>query len=497
MSTPQRFSLPEKKGLYYGGDWHPPRAGGFSPTYSPTDGREIANVASGDAEDVDCAVAAAAEGYAVWRHVEPLARAAVLRDVATVIRQHGEELAWLDAYNGGNPLRELKADIAASAALFEFFAGLVTEMKGASLPMGPGSVNFSVREPRGVIARLVAFNHPFMFTAAKAAAPLAAGNSVIMKPPEQAPLSALRFADLIGGLFPPGVFSVLPGGAAVGEALARHPGIAMIGLIGSVATGRAVMRAASETLKPVIFELGGKNALIAYPDADPDAVADAMIGGMNFGWCGQSCGSTSRVFLHEAIHDRVIERVRTKIASIRPGVPTDPETSMGAIVSKTQLDKILGFIQSGRAEGASLLCGGERVLEPLLAEGWFLGPTIFVGVVPSMRIAREEIFGPVLSVLRWSDHAQMLRDVNAVDYGLTCSIWTNDLSTAHRTAAEVQAGFVWINEVSRHFIGAPFGGYKQSGIGREECLEELIAFTQEKNIHIRLAPPSTPATVRS
>jgi betaine-aldehyde dehydrogenase len=488
MSSSHSFPLPAQSGLYYGGSWHAPRASRFAPTYSPADGREIARVASGDAEDVDLAVRAAAEGYAVWKRIEPLARAAVLRQVAKVIRENGEELAWLDAHNGGNPVRELKGDIAASAALFEYFSGLVTEMKGASLPMGPNAVNFSVREPRGVVARLVAFNHPFMFTAAKAAAPLAAGNSVIMKPPEQAPLSALRFAELVGGLFPPGVFTVLPGGRDVGEALARHPGVAMIGLIGSVATGRAVMKAASDTLKPVIFELGGKNALIAYPDADPDAVADAMIGGMNFGWCGQSCGSTSRAFLHDELHDRVIERVRAKLAGVRPGVPTDPDTVMGAIVSKTQMEKILSFIDSGVTEGATLLCGGRRPDDRALAEGWFVEPTVFHGVTPAMRIAREEIFGPVLAVLRWSDHAQMLRDVNAVDYGLTCSIWTDDLSTAHRTAAEVEAGFVWINEVSKHFIGAPFGGYKQSGIGREECLEELLAFTQEKNIHVRLTP---------
>ena len=310
----------------------------------------------------------------------------------------------------------------------------------------------------------------------------------MLKPPDQAPLSALRLAELIGDLFPPGVFSVIPGDRDTGASLASHRDVAMVAIIGSVAAGRAVMRAASETVKPLLLELGGKNALIAYADGEPDEVAAAAVGGMNFTWCGQSCGSTSRAFVHESIHDAVIKRIRSRVNSFKPGIPTDPATTMGAIVSREQLERVVGYIEIGKSEGARLLCGGGRPADARLAGGFFIEPTVFVDVTPDMRIAREEIFGPVLSVLRWSDEAQMLAAVNAVDYGLTCSIWTNDLSTAHRAAAAVRVGYVWINEVGKHFLGAPFGGVKRSGFGREECLEELLSFTQQKNIHIKFGP---------
>jgi acyl-CoA reductase-like NAD-dependent aldehyde dehydrogenase len=263
----------------------------------------------------------------------------------------------------------------------------------------------------------------------------------------------------------------------------------MVALIGSVPTGRAVMRAAADTVKPVMLELGGKNALIAYADADPDAVAAAAVGGMNFTWCGQSCGSTSRAFVHASIYAAVQERIRARVAAFVPGLPTDPVTTMGAIVSRAQQDRVLGHIASAQAEGARLLCGGKRPADPALAGGFFVEPTVFADVTPAMRIAREEIFGPVLALLPWTDEASMLAAVNGVDYGLTCSIWTDDISTALRTAAAVQAGYVWVNEVGKHFLGAPFGGVRQSGLGREECLAELLAFTQEKNIHVRLRRP--------
>jgi betaine-aldehyde dehydrogenase len=377
-------------------------------------------------------------------------------------------------------------DANVAAAQLEFFAGLVTEMKGASIPMGPNAVNFSVRQPLGVVARIIAFNHPFMFCAGKMAAPLAAGNSVIMKPPAQAPLSSLRLAELVDGLFPDGVFNVLPGDVEAGAALASHPDVAKVTLIGSVAAGRAVMRAASDTIKPVLLELGGKNALIAFGDSDPAAVARAIVGGMNFTWCGQSCGSTSRAFLHADIHDEVLEHVREAVDKFKPGIPTDPDTTMGALVSKIHHERVLGFIDSAKHEGARLVTGGRVPDDKALADGYYIEPTIFADVTPSMRIAREEIFGPVLAVRRWDDEAAMLEEVNALEYGLTCSIWTRDVGRAHRTAMRVEAGFVWINEVAKHFLGAPFGGVKQSGIGREECLDELIAFTFEKNIHIGL-----------
>jgi betaine-aldehyde dehydrogenase len=479
--------LPGQRGLFYGGAWHEPVDGGTLETIAPGTGQRLATVATAGAGDVARAVAAARAGFAVWRDTAPLERARILRALAAILREHAHELALLDAADSGNPLTEMLPDAHAAAAQVEFFAGLVTEMKGASIPMGVDRVNFSVREPLGVVARIIPFNHPLLFCAGKTAAILAAGNAAIVKPAEQAPLSALRLAELAGGLFPAGVFNVLPGEREGAAALAAHPDVASVALVGSVTAGRAVMRAAADRLKPVLLELGGKNALIAFPDMDADRIARAVVAGMNFGWCGQSCGSTSRAFVHEDIYDAVLTRLPQHVAAYRPGLPTDPATTMGAIVSRAQFERITHYIATARDEGARLIAGGGPPADPALAGGLFLEPTIFADVTPAMTIAREEIFGPVLAILKWSDEAAMLREVNAVEYGLTCAIWTNDLTRAHRTAQRVEAGFVWINETGRHFLGAPFGGYKQSGLGREECLEELLTFTQEKNIHIRLS----------
>jgi betaine-aldehyde dehydrogenase len=450
--------LPSHRDAYYGGAWHKPVEGRYVEGISPGTGETLGKVMDGTAADAQAAIAAAKQAFKAWRRVLPLDRAKLLRKIADVLRANADELAMIDAADCGNPYTEMKNDALVAAAQLDFFAGLVTEMKGASIPMGPDAVNFSVREPYGVVGRIIPFNHPFMFAAGKSAAPLAAGNTVVIKPPEQAPLSSLRLAELIEGILPPGVWNLVPGGKEVGRALASHPDVASIALIGSVPTGRAVMRAAADTLKPVVLELGGKNALI---------------------------GSTSRAFIHESIYDAVVEGLKQHAKKFKPGVPTDPATTMGAIVSKGQFDRIMSFIEGAKQEGATLICGGGRPADPRLAKGFFIEPTIFA-VTEKNRIAREEIFGPVLSVLKWKDEDEMLKSVNSVEYGLTCSIWTNDLKTAHRTAVEVQAGFVWVNEVSRHFLGTPFGGYKQSGIGREEGIGELLTFTQEKNIHINL-----------
>jgi betaine-aldehyde dehydrogenase len=476
----------EHRDLYYGGAWHAPIGGRYVDKTSPGDGTSLGRVAEAAAEDVDAAVAAARKGFRAWSQVAPLERAKVLRRIAEILRAHAEELALIDAADCGNPVREMIGDAQVAAAQLDFFAGLVTEAKGFSVPMGPSAVNFSVREPLGVVARIIPFNHPLMFCAGKSAAPLAAGNAVIVKPPEQAPLSSLRMMELIDGLLPAGALNVLPGGGDAGAGLAAHPGVAKVALIGSVPTGRAVMRAASDTLKQVMLELGGKNALIVFPDADPKEAAAAIVAGMNFTWCGQSCGSTSRAFVHAAIHDAVLEEVKARCTHYRPGPPTDMSTTMGALVSKAQLERTLRYIELGRAEGARLVCGGGPPADPALKKGFFVEPTVFADVTQSMTIAKEEIFGPVLCVLKWRETEAMLDEVNSAGYGLTCSIYTRDLDQAYRTAMRVEAGYVWINEVGRHFLGAPFGGVGQSGFGREECIEELLAFTREKNIHVKL-----------
>jgi betaine-aldehyde dehydrogenase len=484
-----KLNLPTGRGAYYGGKWHEPRGGRTVDQINPGTGESLGPAADCGPEDIDAAVKSAKAAFKEWRRVPPLERAKMLKEIARVLRENAGDLAMIDATNCGNPVTEMMRDANAAAAQIDFFAGLVTEMKGSSIPMGPDRLNFSVREPLGVVGRIVPFNHPFMFIAGKSSAPLAAGNTIVMKSPEQAPLSSLRLAELIDGLLPPGVFNLVPGGKEAGAALASHPDVAKIALIGSVPTGRAVMRAASDTLKKVLFELGGKNALIAYPDADPDAVATGLVGGMNFTWCGQSCGSTSRAFIHEEIHDAVIENVKSKITHWKPGIPTDPSTTMSAIISKAQFDRVMSYIDSANKEGARLVTGGGRPSDPALAKGLYIEPTVFAEVKPSMRIFKEEIFGPVVGIIKWSDEAAMIDAVNSVEYGLMASIWSNDITTAHRAAMSIEAGYVWINDASKHFLGTPFGGYKQSGIGREECLEELISFTQEKNININLARP--------
>lgn len=480
-----RTIFPGHDGLFYGGRWHAPSAGVFVETVNPANGVIIGRAAEADAADVDAAVAEAAVGFAAWRRIAPRERGDILREIAAVIRNNAVDLGHLDSLDNGSPIRAMIEDARNAAARFEFFAGLVTELKGNSIPMGEGAVNFTTREPMGLVARIVAFNHPFMFSASKMPAPLAGGNAIIIKPPHQAPLSALRLAELIGDLLPAGTLSILTGGQAAGAALASHPGVRMIGLVGSVETGRAVMRGASETIKPVLFELGGKNALIAFPDADPEKVAAAAVEGMNFTWCGQSCGSTSRIFLHDTIHSAALAAIKRRVAHYIPGRPDDPATTMGSLISRQHYDRVMQYIARGIEDGAELVHGGHHPEGKALSNGYFLEPTVFAGVLPEMAIARDEIFGPVMSVLRWSDERSMIADVNALEFGLTCSIWTNDLNAAHRTAAAVEAGYVWVNEVSKHFMGAPFGGVKQSGIGREECLDEMLSFTQQKNIHIR------------
>ena len=334
LKTPP-LNLPKNRDAFYGGKWHKPISGRSADAINPGTGESLRPVADCSAADIDAAVNAAKTAFPAWRDTPPLERARLLKRIANVLREHAEELAMIDAADCGNPYTEMVRDATIAAAQIEFYAGLVTEMKGSSIPMGPGVVNFSVREPRGVVGRIIPFNHPFMFCAGKSGAPLATGNTVVMKPPEQAPLSSLRLAELIGDILPPGVFNVVPGGREAGSALASHPGVAMIALIGSVPTGRAIQRAAAEGgIKHVILELGGKNPLIAFPDMDPDKVAQIAVAGMNFAWQGQSCGSTSRLPLHEKLYDGVLKRVVERAIRSAAGRSARRQVQMGSIIPK-------------------------------------------------------------------------------------------------------------------------------------------------------------------
>ena len=481
------FELPERREHFYDGAWHPSLSGAVIGVENPATGESLGTASDAGAPDVDRAVAAAAAAFSGWRDTPAQRRAACIRAASALLREHRDELAWLDAVDTGNPLQAMRYDVEMSAAYMDYFAGIVTEMKGATIPIEPGMLNYTLREPLGVIARIGAFNHPLLFVAGKAGAPLAAGNALIVKPAEQTPLAALRIAQLWADVFPPGVFNVLTGGRDAGAALATHPRIAKIGFIGSVNAGRAVMQAAGASLKRLTLELGGKNALIACADASPGEIADGVVRGMNFRYVtGQSCNSTSRVFLHDDVHDAALREIVRKVSEIRVGMPTDPQTEMGCLSSSAQFDKTMRYIRCGQDEGARLVHGGKRPADPRLAKGYFVEPTVFADVTDSMTIAREEIFGPVASILRWSDENDVVARVNALDYGLTASIWTHDLDLAHRLASRVEAGYIWINNASTHHVGVPFGGYKQSGMGREESIEELLACTQLKNVSVTL-----------
>jgi|HubBroStandDraft_2_1064218.scaffolds.fasta_scaffold02928_4 betaine-aldehyde dehydrogenase len=480
--------LPRHRDLFYGGGWHAPLAGQYAESHNPATGEAIGPAALADADDIDAAVRAAHGAFTAWRKMMPAARGAMLREAAGILRREAQALAMLDAMDTGNPVTMLAGDAHFAAAGLDYFSGLTGEIKGETIPMGDSNLNYTIREPLGVVARIVAYNHPLMFAAMRIAAPLAAGNTVVVKAPDQAPLSLLRLAELIGEIFPAGVVNFVTGGQTCGKALVEHPLVRKVTLIGGVPTGKAVMRGAAETLKPVLLELGGKNALIAYPDADIEALINGVVQGMNFTWAGQSCGSTSRVFLHASIHDRVLEAVARLVPQRhKPGKPTDPATTMGALISARQLEKVEGFVASALADGARLICGGRRPADPELARGFFYEATVFADVTPEMRLAREEVFGPIMSVFRWEDEDALFDQVNALDFGLTGSIWTRDLDIAHRAARRLESGYIWINNTSQHFIGAPFGGVKQSGIGREECFEELLEFTQVKNVNLRLS----------
>jgi betaine-aldehyde dehydrogenase len=310
----------------------------------------------------------------------------------------------------------------------------------------------------------------------------------VLKPPETSPLSATMLGEICREVLPAGVVNIVTGlGMPAGDALARHPNVKRIAFTGSVPTGRAIQRAAAEGgIKHVTLELGGKNPLIAFPDMDPDKVAQIAVAGMNFAWQGQSCGSTSRLLLHESLYKGVLERVVERVAALRLGDPLDDKSQMGPINSRRHYERVCAMVDSGRQEGARLMTGGKRPPGDAFKRGYWLEPTVFADVRPTMRIAREEIFGPVLSVFSWRDEDEALTLANSTEYGLTASIFTNDLDAAFRTARAVKSGYIWINGASGHFYGTPFGGYKNSGLGREEGIDELLSYTETKTIHLML-----------
>ncbi len=482
MNAPEMNFRP--KGLYIGGEWLAGESGKTFDSINPSTGEKLGEVPYATEADVDRAAQAAKKAFAEWGRMPVKERAGCLQALADRIIAHREELAAIDAYDAGNAIAGMRTDMDWTAETLRFFGGLMSEIKGETSSQGGRHLNMTRRQPYGVVAKINAFNHPFRFCAEKAAAPLAAGNCVIIKASEQAPLSSLRLGELCEGIFPPGVVNVVTGDVIAGAALVRHPEVSRIGFVGSVPTGRAIARDAADGLKHVTLELGGKNPIIIFADADPKKAATAAIKGMNMNRQGQSCSSTSRVFVHAALHDAVCGELVHQAEALPIGLPWIEGNEVGPIVSEKQYERIMGFIESGKAEGAKLLTGGGPPKDAALKNGFFIEPTVFDEVAPAMRIAREEIFGPVMSVLKWSDYEDMLTNANGVEYGLTAAIVTNDLRQAMETADRIDAGYVWINSTGR-YLGAPYGGWKQSGLGQEECLDELLSYTRIKNINLR------------
>jgi betaine-aldehyde dehydrogenase len=470
--------------MFVGGEWCDSSDGGVLPCVNPSDETEIGQIPDATTEDVDRAVDAARGAFPAWSDLSPVQRARKLLELAEKVEANEAELARIDALDSGNPIRAMLDDVRGACREIELFAGLATEIKADAVSNGGAQFAYGLREPYGVVGRIIPFNHPFKFAVGKSAAALVAGNTVVLKPSEDTSLSAIRFAELTADVLPPGVFNVVTGrGARVGAAIAAHPLVPRVAFTGGVPAGRSVLRAAAEHIKHVTLELGGKNPMIVFPDVDPARAAKAAIAGMNIARSqGQSCQSNSRVFVHEAVHEAFVDHLVRIVKGMTVGDPLDPQTDVGPLAYRAHYERVLGYVEAGVREGATLVAGGSSSRKP----GFYLDPTVFDNVEHGMTIAKEEIFGPVVSVIPWHDYESVIEQANDTEFGLTANIWTNDLHVAHTTAHRIQAGYVWINGVGKRVFGTPFGGYKLSGLGKEGGLEEILEYTRHKVIAVGL-----------
>ncbi|MEJ2217565.1 MAG: aldehyde dehydrogenase family protein [Gemmatimonadota bacterium] len=469
--------------LFVGGEWVEPQAGGRLVTENPGTGEALAEVAEADAADVDGAVAAARAAYADWRATRGDQRSVLLWRIADAIEARAEELVQLEVLDNGKPIREAKIDIADAAYTFRYFAGWATKIEGETIPVRGNVLNYTVREPVGVVGGIIPWNFPLLMAAWKVAPALACGNTMILKPAEQTPLTALELAVIAkeAGL-PDGVINVLTGyGETAGAALVRHPAVDKIAFTGSTAVGRTIMREAADTLKHVSLELGGKSPNIVFADADLDAAARGAFNGIFYN-AGQCCTAGSRLLVESSVHDALMEKLLERVTRLAPGEPLDPKRRFGPVISAEQMERVLGYIEQGRAE-AELLTGGGPVGD---GPGYWVQPTVFDRVASDAVIAQEEIFGPVLAALTFDDEEQAIELANRTLYGLAAAVWTNDVKRAHRVASRIEAGTVWVNTYHPLDAASPFGGYKQSGHGRELGRYALDLYTQVKSIWVDL-----------
>jgi 2-formylbenzoate dehydrogenase len=488
LLMPQREEILERPWrLVIDGSVVAPLAGRYTETTDPATELVAARVPDADGADVDRAVRAAGDAWPAWRRLAPGKRAQLVRELGRAVLERRDEFAFLDALDGGFPISSMRNDIRWAFELTELFANSAMALGGDTMPASAEHLHYTTREPFGVVGRIVPFNHPVFFAVGKVAAPLVAGNTVVLKPAEQTPLSALRFGELAAEILPPGVLNVVTGlGPAAGRALVAHPDVRRLAFIGSDAVGRAIQREAADYgVKNVTLELGGKNAMLVLPGADVERAAEGAVYGMNFvGAAGQSCGSNSRVLVHRDLERDLVDRVAARVDELRIGPPLSDHSEVGTLISESQRRRAEGYVEIGLEEGAQLVCGGRR--PPGFDRGYYYEPTVFRGVDPRSRLGQEEVFGPVLSIVTFTTEEEAIAIANGVDYGLTASVWTEDVRSAHRVTRELDVGYVWINGSSRHFWGMPFGGTKSSGVGREESVDELLSFTQVKSVSVFL-----------
>jgi acyl-CoA reductase-like NAD-dependent aldehyde dehydrogenase len=467
--------------IFVGGTWLELDGAERIDSVSPIDEEVCGQVAAARAEDVDRAVDLITPALDAWAGLGAVARVPYLRRFADAIAAHADELAELETLDGGLTRATAARDIRTAIDSLGFFASYAYQLTGETYAAPAGTAAYTVREPYGIVARIVPFNHPVMFAVQNAAPVLLAGNAVVVKPPEQASLSTLLLAEIARGVLPDGVFNVITGyGHEAGDAIVGHPRIPRIGFTGSVPTGSRILGTAARHIKHVTLELGGKNPLIVTADADPEFAAQVAYRGMNFTHAGQSCQSTSRVLVHAGIHDDVVGRLAERMGRIVVGDPRDEKTVTGPLAFRAHLDRVLGYIDSGIEEGARLVVGGTR--PDHLPKGFYLRPALFADVTPGMRIAREEIFGPVVSVIRYEDEEEAIRIANDTEYGLTSRVVAGTLDRAAAIGRRIEAGTTLLNTAGSRQRGMPFGGYKASGLGKQSCLEEVLSYTQEKSV---------------
>ena len=482
--------FPEQK-LYIDGGYVAAQSGERFTTINPANGEVLAEVHAAGAADVDLAVTAARKGQKIWAAMTAMERSRILRRAVDILRERNDELAALETLDTGKPISETASvDIVTGADVLEYYAGLAPSLEGQQIPLRETSFVYTRREPLGVVAGIGAWNYPIQIALWKSAPALAAGNAMIFKPSEVTPLTALKLAEIYteAGL-PKGVFNVLPGiGAVTGQLLTEHPGIDKVSFTGGVRSGKLVMaNAASSTLKEVTMELGGKSPLIIFDDADLDLAADiAMMA--NFYSSGQVCTNGTRVFIPSALKAAFEEKILARVARIHAGDLNDPQTNFGPLVSFPHRDNVMRYIESGKAEGARVLCGGDRLRGEGFDNGAWVAPTVFTDCHDDMTIVKEEIFGPVMSILSYEDEAEVVQRANNSDYGLAAGLVTRDLNRAHRVIHQLEAGICWINTWGESAAEMPVGGYKHSGIGRENGVMTLQNYTQVKSVQVEMAP---------